>query len=105
MADTTSNSKQDQRSHGIAAAAIEGAKQGEQSADRNEVSGSLARPAPGMTEQPEPSHSSTNQYTGVTGGLTEEQEDDEQEWRRAGGGAAPDDGGSSSGGAGRSAAP
>src|SRR5688572_788745 len=82
MADTR-NPKQDQRPRGIAAAAIDGANEG--SVNPDEVTGSLARPAPGMTEQPEPAPSSTNQYTGVTGGLTDEQEDDDQAWRRAGG--------------------
>jgi hypothetical protein len=45
-----------------------------------------------MTEQPEPSPSSTNQYTGVTGGLSEDQDD--KQGRPARGGdpdAAPDE--------------
>ena len=67
----TSNPKQDPRPRGIAAAAIDGAKEGERSVNPDEVTGSLARPAPGMAEQPEPAPSSTNQYTGITGGLTE----------------------------------
>lgn len=97
MADT-SNPKQDQRPRGIAAAAIDGAKEGERSVDPDEISGSLARPAPGMAEQPEPSPSSTNQYTGITGGLSDVQEDQEQEWRRAGGGAGGAGGAAGAGG-------
>ena len=85
MADT-SDPKQSQRPRGIAAAAIDGAKEGERSVNPDEVAGSLARQAPGMAEQPEPAPSSTNQYTGITGGLTEDQaEDDDPDWRRAGG--------------------
>jgi hypothetical protein len=85
MADTTDPKQQQPRPRGIAAAAIEGAREGERNVDPDEVTGSLARPAPGMTEQPEPSPSSTNQYTGVTGGLTDAQDDEDQQWRRAGG--------------------
>ena len=81
-----SNPKQQPRPIGIAAAALDGAKEGERSVNPDEITGSLAHPAPGMTEQPKPSPSSTNQYTGVTGGLHEEQDDEDQEWRRAGGG-------------------
>ena len=97
MADTSDPKQQQpqhQRPRGIAAAAIEGAREGEQSVNPDDVTGSLARPAPGMTKQPEPSPSSTNQYTGVTGGLTEDQDNDEEERRRAGGSdpdAAPDE--------------
>ena len=83
MADT-SNSKQQQqqpRPTGIAAAALDGAKEGAKDDDRSvnpdEVTGSLARPAPGMTEQPKASPSSTNQYTGITGGKTEDPGDEE----------------------------
>ena len=86
-ADTNNPKQQEQkRPTGIAAAALEGAKQGETSVNPDEVAGGLARPAPGMTKEPEPAHSTSNQYTGVTGGVSEAQEDDEQEWRRAGGG-------------------
>ena len=91
MPDATNDPKQDQRPRGIAAAAIDGAKEGGRPVNPpvnpDDVSGSLARPAPGMTERPEPAPSSTNQYTGITGGLTEDEDDDDddQEWRRAGG--------------------
>lgn len=93
MADS-SNAKQQQRPSGIAAAAIEGAKEGERAehANPDDNTGKLARPAPGMADQPAASPSSTNQYTGVTGAIREDQEDEEQEWRRAGGaGGSPDD--------------
>jgi hypothetical protein len=76
MADTTKNSKPQNEPRGIAAAAIEGARDGEgERRSPDDAAASLARPAPGMTEQPEPSKSSTNQYTGVTGGLNEEDGD------------------------------
>jgi hypothetical protein len=75
MADSTNNAKQQNEPRGIAAAAIEGAREGEverQHANPDDPAASLARPAPGMTEQPEPPPSTTNQYTGITGGLHEE---------------------------------
>ena len=81
----TSNPKQQQANQprGIAAAAIEGAREGERAADANpdNAAAKLARPAPGMTEQPAASPSTTNQYTGVTGAI---RDDDDPAWRRAG---------------------
>jgi hypothetical protein len=83
----TRDSGQENQPRGIAAAAIEGAREGEQSqaANPDDAPAKLARPAPGMTEQPEASPSTTNQYTGVTGAI---RDDDDPEWRRAGGGSA-----------------
>ena len=80
MADTTNNPKQqDQRPRGIAAAAIEGAREGEEERQSpDDAAASLARPAPGMTKQPEPGHSSTNPSTGITGGLHEQDDDAER---------------------------
>jgi hypothetical protein len=79
MADTTNNPKQqDQEPRGIGAAAIEGAREAEgERRSPDDAAASLARPAPGMTEQPEPGHSSTNPSTGVTGGLHEDEDADE----------------------------
>ena len=84
MADTN-DTKREQQPRGIAAAAIEGATEGERQhrpVDPDDVGASLARPAPGMTEQPEPSESSTNQYTGITGGLHEDEDDETDPDRR-----------------------
>jgi len=84
MADTTNNPKQQDEPRGIAAAAIEGAREGEdERRSPDDAAASLARPAPGMTEQPEPSNSSTNQYTGVTGGLHEDENEDDADRNRA----------------------
>ena len=74
MAETRDRSEQAQP-RGIAAAAIEGAKEGERSAAANvnpdDAPAKLARPAPGMSKQPAAAPS-TNQYTGVTGAKTED---------------------------------
>ena len=63
----TRDSKDQAQPRGIAAAAIEGAKEGERAANPDDAPAKLARPAPGMTKQPAPALSSTNQYSGVTG--------------------------------------
>jgi hypothetical protein len=78
MADTTNNPKQKgQEPRGIAAAAIEGAREAEgERRSPDDAAASLARPTPGMTKQPEPGHSSTNPSTGITGGLHEDEDDD-----------------------------
>ena len=83
--------QQQKRITGIAAAAMEGAREGESDAaakqpgtDQNREA--LARPGPGMKANPDAPPSTTNQYTGITGGVTEDQDDEDQEWRRAGGG-------------------
>jgi hypothetical protein len=75
MAETRdSKQQQDDQPRGISAAAIEGAKEGERSQDTNpdDAPTKLARPAPGMTKEPAPGASTTNQYTGVTGAVREE---------------------------------
>ena len=89
----TRDSKEQAQPRGIAAAAIEGAREGERAnvGNPDDAPAKLARPAPGMTKQPEPAPSSTNQYTGITGAISEEQDradDDDaaQERRRSGGG-------------------
>ena len=92
--------QQPQRPTGIAAAAIEGGREGEPAAEATtnpDNDAAMARPAPGMTDPRGPNStgganpgggvSSTGEQTGITGGVTDEQEDDEQEWRRAGGSA------------------
>ena len=92
----TRDSKQEQEPRGIAAAALEGAKEGERASNANpdDAGAKLARPAPGMTEQPAASPSSTNQYTGVTGAIRDEQDEeadsDDQRRRAGGGGGNPD---------------
>ena len=87
MAESTNPKQQQQvnQPRGIAAAAIEGVREGERAADANpdDAAAKLARPAPGMTEQPAASPSTTNQYTGVSGAV---REDDDPAWRHAGGG-------------------
>jgi len=91
MADTANNPKQQTEPRGIAAAAIEGAREGEderQHVNPDDHAASLARPGPGMTKQPEPPPSTTNQYSGVTGGLHEDEDDGDNDRR---GGGNPDD--------------
>jgi hypothetical protein len=87
MSDTTHRNAKTGPS-GISAAAIEGAKQGEQSTNPDKPGEKLARPAPGATRQSSSNESaesvsSTNEQTGITGGVRENQEDEDQEWRRA----------------------
>jgi hypothetical protein len=84
---------------GISAAAIEGAREGEAASEKSlnpdDIPAKLAQPAPGMTnresaDETPASVSSTNEYTGITGGITEDQDDEDQEWRRAGGSSGDD---------------
>jgi hypothetical protein len=91
----TRDSKEQAQPRGIAAAAIEGATQGERAnvGDPDDAPAKLARPAPGMTKQREPARSGTNQYTGVTGAIRDEQDradDDADKERRRSGGGNPD---------------
>ena len=90
----TRDSKEQEKPRGIAAAAIEGAKEGQRASDANpdDPAAKLATPAPGMTKQRAAGPSSTNQYTGVTGAIRDDQdeEDADEQRRRAAGGGDPD---------------
>jgi hypothetical protein len=87
----TRDSKEQEKPRGIAAAAMEGAKQGEREGNVNpdDPAAKLATPGPGMTKQPAASPSSTNQYTGVTGAIRDDQdeEDADEQARRSADGA------------------
>jgi len=99
MAETRDSKQQQDQPRGIAAAAIEGATEGERSATNananpDDPGAKLATPAPGMTKQPAAGPSSTNQYSGITGAIRDDQDaaanDDDGDRRRAAGGGNPD---------------
>jgi len=87
MADTSDSKRPHDQARGIPAAGIEGAKERDKpqssNPDNDDAADQLARPQPGMTGQPAPSKSSTNQYTGVTGAIRKDAPDETREPRRA----------------------
>ena len=85
---------------GISAAALEGARQGEQEqqTDQSDNAEALAKPAPGMTDPrtdrtPTGSTESTVRMSEIAGDQVPE--DDNPEWQRAGGASNPDAGANS----------